>query len=324
VEDAVEDAATAPVGQTPAMSWTPASEPAQRDCHGTPGLARILEARPRDIGGLTVGRVLPAIGQRTIGPFIFFDHMGPATLAPGSGVDVRPHPHINLATVTYLFAGAIAHRDNLGSHQVIRPGDINWMTAGRGIAHSERTPPEERARGSDLHGIQLWVALPVAREEDEPSFHHHPAASLPELELGGARMRVLIGAAFGAVSPVETASPMFYVEVALPAGAALPLPAEYRERAAYVLEGALACGAERVEARRLALFAPGPAPAVRAEGDARVMLLGGEPLDGPRHIWWNFVSSSAERIDQAKRDWQEGRFPLIPGDSDESIPLPSS
>ncbi|HKE15048.1 MAG TPA: pirin family protein [Kofleriaceae bacterium] len=306
------------------MSWTPASEPAQRDCPGTPGLARILEARPRDIGGFTVGRVLPAVGQRMVGPFIFFDHMGPATLSPGSGVDVRPHPHINLATVTYLFAGAIAHRDNLGSHQVIRPGDINWMTAGRGIAHSERTPPEERARGSDLHGIQLWVALPVAREEDEPSFRHHPAASLPELELGGARMRVLIGAAFGAASPVEIASPMFYVEVALPAGAALPLPAEYRERAAYVLEGALACGGERVEARRLALFAPGAAPEVRAEGNARVMLLGGEPLDGPRHIWWNFVSSRAERIEHARRDWQEGRFPLIPGDAEERIPLPSS
>ncbi len=303
------------------MSWMPATEPAQRDCPETPGLAKIIEARPRPIDDLTVGRVLPAIGQRMVGPFIFFDHVGPAALAPGRGLDVRPHPHINLATVTYLFDGALAHRDNLGFHQVIRPGDVNWMTAGRGIAHSERTPPAERAAGSTMHGIQLWVALPAEHEEIAPSFHHHPAASLPDLEQDGVHLRVLIGAAFGATSPVQTFSPMFYVEARLAAGAVLPLP-EYSERAAYVVEGALACGAERVEARHMALFAPGAAPAMRAETASHVMLLGGEPV-GPRHIWWNFVSSSPERIEQAKRDWKEGRFPPIPGDDEERIPLPS-
>jgi redox-sensitive bicupin YhaK (pirin superfamily) len=303
------------------MSWMPASEPDQRECPGTPGLARIIEARPRQIDELTVGRVLPAIGQRMVGPFIFFDHIGPAALAPGHGLDVRPHPHINLATVTYLFDGALAHRDSLGRHQVIRPGDINWMTAGRGIAHSERTPPEERAAGSTMHGIQLWVALPDGKEEVEPSFHHHPAATLPELEQGGARLRVLVGAAFGATSPVDILSPMFYVEARLPAGAALPLPAEHAERAAYVVEGALACGDERVEARHMALFEPGAAPSLRAESESHVMLLGGQPL-GQRHIWWNFVSSSRERIEQAKQDWRERRFPPIPGDDREFIPLP--
>jgi redox-sensitive bicupin YhaK (pirin superfamily) len=303
------------------MSWTPAAEPGQRD-PATPALATIIEARTRDIDGFRVGRVLPAIGRRMVGPFIFFDHMGPADLAPGRGLDVRPHPHINLATVTYLFDGAIAHRDSLGSHQVIRPGEINWMTAGRGIAHSERTPPELRASGSRLHGIQLWVALPVEQEEMAPAFHHHPAGDLPSLEREGASLRVLIGSAFGETSPVATFSPMFYVEVEMAAGAVLALPAEHRERAVYVVEGALRCGADRIEARHLALFEEGAAPAIRAESAARVMLLGGEPL-GPRHIWWNFVSSSAERIEQAKRDWRDGRFAVVAGDESEFIPLPA-
>jgi redox-sensitive bicupin YhaK (pirin superfamily) len=305
------------------MSWMPAAEPGQRDCPATPALTKIVEARTRDLDGFPVGRVLPAVGQRMVGPFIFFDHMGPADLAPGRGLDVRPHPHINLATVTYLFEGAIAHRDSLGSHQIIRPGEINWMTAGRGIAHSERTPPEDRASGSHVHGIQLWVALPVEHEETEPAFHHHPAGQLPALEEGGARVRLLIGSAFGATSPVATFSPMFYAEVELPAGALLPLPAEHRERGAYVVEGELSCGAERIGARRLALFEPGSTPVVRAESAARVMLLGGAPLGEPRHIWWNFVSSSAERIERAKLDWKEGRFPPVPGDEGDVIPLPS-
>jgi redox-sensitive bicupin YhaK (pirin superfamily) len=214
----------------------------------------------------------------------------------------------------------MTHRDSLGSHQVIRPGEINWMTAGRGIAHSERTPAELRTGGAPMHGIQLWVALPADKEEVEPAFHHHPAAELPSGEEDGARIRVLIGEAFGLVSPVATLSPMFYAEVQVPAGALLPLPAGYPERAAYVIEGALVCGAERVEERHMALFAPGLA-AIRAERASRVMLLGGEPL-GPRHIWWNFVSSSRDRIEQAKLDWKEGRFPPVPGDEKEFIPLP--
>jgi redox-sensitive bicupin YhaK (pirin superfamily) len=304
------------------MSWMPATEPAERDCPETPALAKIIEARPRQIDGLAIGRVLPAIGQRMVGPFIFFDHVGPAELAPGQGLDVRPHPHINLATVTYLFEGAMEHRDNIGSHQIIRPGEINWMTAGRGIAHSERTPADLRASGSAMHGIQLWIALPTADEEVAPDFHHHPASALPALERDGARLRLLIGQAYGMTSPVRTFSPMFYVEVEVEAGALLPLPAEHRERAVYVIEGALVCGSERVESRRLALFAPGSSPVMRAESASRVMLLGGDPLDGPRHIWWNFVSSSRERIEQAKRDWRERRFPPIPGDDEEFIPLP--
>ncbi len=303
------------------MSWMPTTVPAQRDCPDTPAIEKIIEARPRQIDSFTVGRVLPATGQRMVGPFIFFDHIGPSVLEAGQGMDVRPHPHINLATVTYLFDGAMSHRDSLGSHQVIRPGEINWMTAGRGIAHSERTPAELRTGGAPMHGIQLWVALPAEREEVEPAFHHHAAGTLPAGEDGGARVRVLIGSAFGLVSPVEIHSPMFYVEVDIPAGRLLPLPSGYPERAAYVVEGALECGAERVEERHMALFAAG-APAVRAERASRVMLLGGEPV-GPRHIWLNFVSSSKERIEQAKRDWRDGRFPVVPGDEAEFIPLPS-
>jgi redox-sensitive bicupin YhaK (pirin superfamily) len=271
-----------------------------------------------------VGRVLPAIGQRMVGPFAFFDHMGPAALPPGRGIDVRPHPHINLATVTYLFEGEIEHRDSLGSHQVIRPGEINWMTAGRGIAHSERTPAALRAQGPRAHGIQLWVALPTAHEEAEPAFHHHPAGDLPEVAApGGVPVRVLVGQAFGATSPVRTFSPMFYVEASLPPGATLPVPDGYRQRAAYAVEGAFrSSDGELVEARRMALFTEGADAAVRAEGPCRVVLLGGEPLDGPRFIWWNFVSSSQQRIEAAKRDWREGRFPRIPGDDVEFIPLP--
>jgi redox-sensitive bicupin YhaK (pirin superfamily) len=234
---------------------------------------------------------------------------------------VRPHPHINLATVTYLFEGAILHRDSLGSHQVIRPGEINWMTAGRGIAHSERTPDELRPAGPSLHGIQLWVALPDEHEETAPGFHHHDADSLPTIERDGVRLRVLIGSAFGVTSPVAVFSPMFYVEAQVPAGAVLPVPDGYAERAAYVVDGALVCGPERVEDRHMAVFEPQVAPVLRAERESRVMLIGGEPI-GPRHIWWNFVSSSEARIEQARQDWREGRFGLVPGDEHERIPLP--
>jgi redox-sensitive bicupin YhaK (pirin superfamily) len=225
--------------------------------------------------------------------------------------------------VTYLFEGEIEHRDSLGTHQVIRPGEINWMTAGRGIAHSERTPAALRPAGPRAHGIQLWVALPTAHEETEPAFHHHPAGDLPEVAApGGVPVRVLVGEAFGAISPVRTFSRMFYVEASLPAGATLPVPDSYRERAAYVVEGALRCDNELVETRRLALLSEGAGAVLRAEGPCRVVLLGGDPLDGPRHIWWNFVSSRKERIEAAKRDWKQGRFPRIPGDDVEFIPLP--
>ena len=287
-----------------------------------PSPVTIIEGRTRDLGGFSVGRVLPSAARKLVGPFIFFDHMGPAAFEPGQGIDVRPHPHINLATVTYLFEGEIVHRDSLGSLQAIRPGAINWMTAGRGIVHSERTGPELRKVGSRLHGLQLWVALPRAKEEADPDFRHYPAAALPELRKGGARVRVLAGTAYGAASPVQTLSPLFYVEAMIPAGSKLPLPEEHLERAAYVVEGEISCGEARIEPRRMAVFNPG-SMLLRAESPARVALIGGAPLDGERHIWWNFVSSSRERIERAKRDWKDGRFVPVPGET-EFIPLPES
>jgi len=270
-----------------------------------------------------VGRVLPWVHRRAVGPFVFFDHMGPSVVAPGRGVDVRPHPHIGLATVTYLFEGEIDHRDSLGIHQTIHPGAINLMIAGRGIVHSERSGPAFRERGGPLHGVQLWLGLPGAHEQREPSFEHHPAESLPALERGGVELRVLLGEAYGVRSPVTTLSAMFYVEARMPAGSRLVLPQGPTERAVYVVEGALQGETEPVHARRMLVFEADGERVLEAEGETRVMLLGGEPLDGlPRQMFWNFVSSSAERIEQAKRDWAEGRFPLVPGDEDERIPLP--
>jgi len=304
------------------MSILPAADPACSRCSSTPAIATIVDARPRDLGGFEVRRLLPAAARRLVGPFIFFDHMGPARFPPGKGMDVRPHPHIGLATVTYLFEGEILHRDSLGSHQAIRPGDINWMTAGRGIVHSERTAPALRESGTSVNGLQLWLALPVAHEETAPEFHHHPADTLPVLEHEGARIRVLAGAAYGEESPVHAFSPLFYLDVVMPAGCTLPLPGDHEERAAYVVEGALACGAERAAPGRLFVFTPGVEVVLRAESEARVVLVGGAPLAGDRHIWWNFVSSATERIEQAKRDWKEGRFPTVPGDEEEFIPLP--
>jgi hypothetical protein len=284
---------------------------------------QVLNGRPRDLGGFAVRRVLPAAGLRTVGPFIFFDHMGPAHFAPGAGVDVRPHPHIGLATVTYLFAGEFMHRDSLGTTQLIRPGDVNWMVAGRGIVHSERTPPEARAaeRGASLHGIQTWIALPRDAEETEPSFAHHPAASLPELRGEGRTLRLIAGTAFGLRAPTAVFSPMFYVAATLEAGAVIEMPMEHAERAAYLAEGSMEVAGERREVGEMLVFAPGAAAAIRALAPSRIMLLGGAPLDGPRHVWWNFVSSSLERIELAKVDWSEERFAPVPGDP-ERIPLP--
>jgi len=282
----------------------------------------IIEPRTRDLGGFSVRRILPSIERQMVGPFIFFDHLGPAEFAPGRGIDVRPHPHIGLSTVTYLFEGEIVHRDSLGFEQPIRPGAINWMTAGRGIVHSERTGAEARKGASRIHGIQLWVALPQAHEETAPAFHHHAEDSLPLLEERGVRLRVLLGSAYGARSPVSIFSPLFYVDAALPAGGELRLPAEHAERALYVVEGEVACGSERFAALRMVVFPPGGDAVLRAERSTRLVLLGGAPLDGPRHVWWNLVSSSRERIERAKRDWQDGRFPKVPSDDKEFIPLP--
>jgi redox-sensitive bicupin YhaK (pirin superfamily) len=304
------------------MSVLPDIEPSSAPCPGTPQLLTMIDARARDLGGFTVGRVLPSAARKLIGPFIFFDHMGPAAFPPGRGIDVRPHPHIGLATVTYLFEGEIVHRDSLGSHQPIRPGDVNWMTAGRGIVHSERTGAEPRQTGSRLDGLQLWVALPVRHEETNPEFHHHAARDLPVVEIGGTRVRVLAGSAFGETSPVRTFSPLFYADIAMPAGSELQLPNEHAERAAYTVSGRVECGNERAERGRMLVFTPGAAVTLRAVSDTRVALIGGAPIDGERHIFWNFVSSSRARIEQAKRDWREGRFPRVPGDEEEFIPLP--
>ena len=304
------------------MSWTPAGDPVCTRGGPHRAVEMIIEPRTRDLGGFSVRRILPSIERQMVGSFIFFDHLGPADFPPGHGIDVRPHPHIGLSTVTYLFAGELVHRDSLGFEQAIRPGAINWMTAGRGIVHSERTGAETRKGASRIHGIQLWVALPKAHEETAPAFHHHAGDTLPVVEERGVRLRVLLGSAYGACSPLSTFSPLFYVDAALPAGGELRLPAEHAERALYVVEGEVACGGDRFAASRMVVFAPGGDAVLRAERSARLVLLGGAPLDGPRHVWWNLVSSSRERIERAKRDWQEGRFPKVPGDDKEFIPLP--
>ncbi len=289
----------------------------------TEGIDAIIAGRPRDLGGgFHVARVLPAPTHRAVGPFVFFDHMGPVELPPGEGLDVRPHPHIGLATVTYLFEGAIRHRDSIGSDAVIEPGAINWMTAGRGIAHSERTPQDVRARGHRVHGLQLWVALPLEHEEAEPAFHHYAAETLPVVARAGVNLRVLAGAAYGARSPVAVLSPLFYVEASLRQGASLPPPAEHEQRAVYVVEGAIRCGGAAVGEKTMILLTPGSEPAIEAEAPARVMILGGAPLDSPRHIWWNLVSSSEARIEKAKAEWRDESFPKGVGDAIERIPLP--
>lgn len=267
-------------------------------------------------------RVLPTAARRMVGPFTFFDEMGAAVFVAGEGIDVPPHPHIGLATVTYLFEGEIVHRDSLGSHQPIRPGDINWMTAGRGIVHSERTSEEHRRQGSRLHGLQLWVALPVEYEEAEPSFRHYPGAILPTHDADGVHVRVLAGSAYGMNSPVEIHSPLFYVDAMMAAGSVLTLPEEHEERALYVVEGAVLCGAERAEPGRMLIFARHAKVVLRAERATRLVLVGGDPLESPRYIDWNFVSSSKERLERAKQDWRAGRFPKVPGDEVEFIPLP--
>ena len=256
-----------------------------------------------------------------VGPFIFFDEAGPARFRPGSGIDVRPHPHIGISTVTYLFEGEIMHRDSLGFEQPIRPGAVNWMTAGRGIVHSERSGPEERARGSRLHGIQAWVALPDGEEETEPSFHHHPADSLPVVERDGTTLRLIAGSAYGETSPVTERSDLLYAEADLSSGAQLALPDHYRECAIHIVHGAVTGDDEAYAAGRMLVLEADAGTTVRAQEGSKIMILGGNPPSAKRHIWWNFVSSSPARIEQAKRDWKAGKFAEVPGET-ESIPLP--
>jgi redox-sensitive bicupin YhaK (pirin superfamily) len=303
------------------MSWQPADDPA---CRAPPdGVELVLLPRAHDIGGFEVRRALPAKERQMVGPFIFFDQMGPGEFLAGRGLDVRPHPHIGLSTVTYLFNGEILHRDSLGSQQPIVPGDVNWMTAGRGIAHSERTDQVLRSHPNRLFGIQSWVALPKDAEETAPGFVHHPAASLPLVEDGGVRLRLIAGAGWGLAAPVAVSSPLFYADAALAPGAAFPLPDEHEERAAYVLDGEVEVAGDCFESGRMLVFRAGDRMALRTgPRGARVLLLGGAAMDGPRHLFWNFVSSSRERIEQAKADWKAGRFSKVPGDEAEFIPLP--
>ena len=275
-----------------------------------------------DLGGFKVHRTLPHQERTMIGPFIFFDQMGPAKLGAGQGIDVRPHPHINLSTVTYLFAGAIMHRDSIGSRQRIEPGAVNLMTAGRGISHSERSPPDERADGAHLNGIQTWLAMPKAKEEVAPAFQHTAAADLPLLDLGGVEVRLIMGEAWGETSPVTCHSPTIYAAIVMPPGSKLQVENESDERALYLIDGDVAVDAIQLERQNLVVLAPGHKPVLKSREGARLMLCGGAPMDGERHVWWNFVSSSRERINEAKRAWRAGEFDLPPDDHDEFIPLP--
>jgi redox-sensitive bicupin YhaK (pirin superfamily) len=282
----------------------------------------LISARARDIGDFAVRRALPAARKRLVGPFIFFDHMGPVQMPVGRGLDVRPHPHIALATVTFLFDGAIEHRDSLGTLRTIRPGDVNWMVAGRGIVHSERSAQDARRSGVHLHGIQSWVALPLEHEETEPRFEHHPAATLPKLRRDGASLDVIAGTAFGLRSPVSVFSPTLYVHAQLDAGARVQLDTEHEQRAVYVVEGAIGCDGRTFEAGSLLVLRPGITVTLGSQRRARVMLIGGAKLAGERHIYWNFVASTEARIERAKDDWRNQRFPKVPGDEVERIPLP--
>ncbi|RJG00439.1 pirin family protein [Noviherbaspirillum sedimenti] len=285
----------------------------------------VVVPRTHDLGDhFEVRRALPSRQKRMVGPFVFLDQMGPHIFSPGHGLDVRPHPHIGLATVTYLFSGEILHRDSLGSVQAISPGDVNWMTAGSGIVHSERTAPAVRQHESSLSGLQCWVALPRAQEECAPDFQHTGVAELPVEAAEGVSARIIAGSFFGRRSPVPTLSDLFYVDLQLQPGARIEVPADYAEQAAYVVAGRLDLGRDGVfDAGQLLVFKPGKRVVLAAAGHAgaRVMLLGGEPMDGPRYLTWNFVSSSAERIEQAKQEWREQRFPAVPGET-EFIPLP--
>jgi len=286
--------------------------------------ALIENTRLHDLGdGLTVRRMLPVLMARHVGPFVFYDHIGPAEFAPGKGLDVRPHPHIGLATVTWLFEGTIRHRDSIGSMVDITPGAVNWMTAGRGIAHSERTPPDARGSGQRMHGIQVWVALPRADEEVEPEFHHHEAVSLPRMHQAGVELILIAGTAYGLASPVKVFAPMFFIEARMQAGAEMLLPEEHFERGVHVIEGDVSWGDVALTSAQMAVQSGGTAPAVRAKTASRLMFFGGAPLDGERHLWWNFVSSSHERIEQAKADWAAQRFGKVTGDEEEFIPLPA-
>jgi redox-sensitive bicupin YhaK (pirin superfamily) len=305
------------------MSHFNLEDPIPGNAASMAGIAQVIVAPSKDLGGFSVRRALPTADTRMVGPFIFFDQFGPAEFRAGQGVDVRPHPHIGLSTVSYLFDGEIMHRDSLGTALPILPGDVNLMTAGRGIVHSERTGEVARQKGQSLHGIQAWLALPQIHEEDAAAFAHHGVSELPEIREGGKRIRLIIGALYGEKAPTAFPHDTFYAEAVLAPGSILPIDADHEERAVYVVSGAIDIVGDRFEPGQLLVLRPGDRISVLALSNVRLMLLGGAAMDGPRHIWWNFVSSRKERIDQAKEEWRAGRFDTVPGDAEEFIPLPS-
>lgn len=306
------------------MSFFPGNDPLPGDAFASDQIELMVIPNAKDIGGFQVRRALPTARRRLVGPFIFFDRMGPAILRAGQALDVRPHPHIGLSTVTYLFDGKIRHRDSLGTEMVIQPGDVNLMTAGRGIVHSERTPQELRGAPMSVSGLQTWLALPDHKEEVAPIFENTAAMHLPEIDAEGVSGRVVIGAFSGLRSPVATASDTLYADLSLAPGASVKIPADAEERALYTLEGEVSITGDRFPAERLLVFRPGDEIVVSSEGGAHFMLFGGASLGSKRYIWWNFVSSSKERIEQAKEEWKTGRFDIVPGDEEEFIPLPDN
>jgi redox-sensitive bicupin YhaK (pirin superfamily) len=305
------------------MSWNPCPEPTLGDRSSADAVEILIVPRAVDLGEMTVRRALPSSKRQMVGPFIFFDQMGPAEFLSDQGIDVRPHPHINLSTLTYLFEGEILHRDSLGTEKAIQPGAVNWMRAGRGIVHSERTSEDRKQRGQRLFGIQTWMALPTSQEESDPAFVHHGADALPLIEAGGVRARLIAGKAFGAASPLVAASETLYADVQLRAGARMPIDPGYDERAIYTLDGTINVAGDAFGPGQLLVLRRGDPITVAATADARFMLFGGDPMEGPRYIWWNFVSSRPERIELAKEEWANGRFETVPGDEADFIPLPT-
>jgi len=303
------------------MSWLSCNKPAEQSDQACSVIEALIIPNAKDLGGFSVRRVLPSTTHKMVGPFIFFDHLGPATFPPGSGIDVRPHPHIGLATITYLFAGTIVHRDNLGNVQKITPGDVNWMTAGKGIVHSERSDPIIRQSAEQVEGLQIWVALPKKFEETVPQFNHYAANKLPVIEGDGYKVKVIAGAIMQHTSPVQTFSRLFYADVNVQVGASFTMPNDYSQRALYILSGELEIAGEKFIAGRMLIFKTACSVTVNPITPVTMVILGGDPLDGPREVWWNFVASSTELIEQAKRDWENGKFAAVPGET-EFIPLP--
>ena len=311
------------------MSWNPSLEPGCPDAAGLDAIETLIIPRARDLGGFEVRRALPAPKRQMVGPFIFFDQAGPAEFVTGQGVDVRPHPHIGLATVTYLYRGEFQHRDSLGTNQIILPGAVNWMIAGRGVTHSERTSEATRKAPHSLFGIQTWVALPESDEEVSPSFEHHGKTALPVIENEGVSIRLLLGRAYGETAPASVLSDTFYADVTMQPGARFPLPDDHEDRGLYIVEGSVTIAGQAFDAGRMMVFRPRDHITVAAgPGGARLMALGGATLEGPRYIWWNFVASSREKIEAAKEEWRraawgQGQFDLPPDDRAEFIPLPT-